>query len=583
MRGRLRLAAVAAVPLVALAMTGGEVGSAGAATFHLDGGGVPTTGLAAGNPFCKNLGVKYQASAGAQAFCFGVQRNGPAAAARPAAPASSTNVNAASLAEDVSPSGTRAYGQSETSVAATGQYVVEAWNDATAFFSPCPSPSSKEELTGLGFSANGGKSFTDLGGLPNSNCAANLYEGDPSVIAYNAGGSRYFYISSLFDSPTGLGGSYIAMDACKVTGTGTAATLHCGQPVILASSSLCTKIRRVGQFCNFLDKDFLSVDPARGRLYASFTEFNVNTGASQVELSTCDLGNPAGGAGPAGGTPAAPVCTNNGLQNPPYLVVQQPDPSGCEYEGAYPAVSTATGDVYAGYEYNWATNLFNPACFNVATSNVLAKVPSSCLTLTATAACTGPAAQVAVPVVSMDGAFIPGYNRFPMSDFPRVAVSGPAGTVTMVWNDARYHPLGDIVLQSFTLGSLAPVQPAPVILNPAADAVNFLPALRTANGMGNLDVSWYSRTNANSAITGVTAVTGVSPRTTARPGSDTTITSVTSDWNSDSSDIVPNFGDYTDNALVTTGTAPYVGSTLYVAWSDGRLGLPQPFEAHLTG
>ena len=147
MRGRLRLAAVAAVPLVALAMTGGEVGSAGAATFHLDGGGVPTTGLAAGNPFCKNLGVKYQASAGAQAFCFGVQRNGPAAAARPAAPASSTNVNAASLAEDVSPSGTRAYGQSETSVAATGQYVVEAWNDATAFFSPCPSPSSKEELT----------------------------------------------------------------------------------------------------------------------------------------------------------------------------------------------------------------------------------------------------------------------------------------------------------------------------------------------------------------------------------------------------------------------------------------------------
>jgi hypothetical protein len=78
-------------------------------------------------------------------------------------------------------------------------------------------------------------------------------------------------------------------------------------------------------------------------------------------------------------------------------------------------------------------------------------------------------------------------------------------------------------------------------------------------------------------------VTGVSPRTTATPGSHSTITSVTSDWNSDSSDISPNFGDYTDNVLVATGTAPYVGSTLYVAWSDGRLGLPQPFEAHLTG
>jgi hypothetical protein len=264
--------------------------------------------------------------------------------------------------------------------------------------------------------------------------------------------------------------------------------------------------------------------------------------------------------------------------------VQQPDPNGCEYEGAYPAVSAATGDVYAGYEYNWSTNLFSgSACANVATSEVMVRVPQSCLTLTAHAGCTGPAARATVPVVSLDGAFLPGYNRFPGNDFPRVAVSGPSGTVSMVWNDARFHPLGDIVLQSFTLGSLAPVQRAPVVLNPAADASNFLPALRVANSKGNLDVSWYSRTNPDSAVTGVTAVTGVSPRTTATPGSHSTITSVTSDWNSDSSDISPNFGDYTDNVLVATGTAPYVGSTLYVAWSDGRLGLPQPFEAHLTG
>lgn len=545
--------------------------------------GGPTTGIAAGNPFCKNLGVKYQASAGAQSFCFGVQRTG-AAALRPAASALSTNVNAASLAEDVSSSGVRAYGQSETSLAATGQYVVEAWNDATSFFSACPSPQSKEEGTGFGFSANGGKSFTDLGGLPNSDCADNIYEGDPSVVAYTAGGSSYFYISSLYDSPTGLGGSFIAMDACKVTGAGTAATLSCGQPIIMGSSSLCTTITGLGQVCNFLDKDFMSLDPARGRLYASFTEFNVNTGASQVELSACDLGNAGGGAGPAGGTPAAPVCENNGLQNSPYLVLQQPDPNGCEYEGSYPAVSASTGDLYTGYEYNVDSNLTTLApCANAATSQVLVRVPQNCLTFTATAACSGPAARVAVPVVSLDGAFLPGYNRFPMNDFPRVAVSDLAGTVSMVWNDTRFHPLGDILLQSFALGSLTLVQSAPVVVNPAADVSNFLPALRVANSKGNLDISWYSRTNANSAVTGVTAVTGVSPRTTSTPGSDTTITSATSDWNSDSSDVDPNFGDYTDNVLVTKGTAPYVGSTLYVAWSDGRLGLPQPFEAHLAG
>ncbi len=541
------------------------------------------TGSAAGNPFCKNLGVKYQASAGAQGFCFGIQRNG-AAAVRLAAPPASSNVDAANLAEDVSPSGVRAYGQSETSVAATGQYVVEAWNDATSFFSACPSPSAKEEGTGLGFSVNGGKSFTDLGGLPNSDCADNVYEGDPSVAAYTVGGKSYFYISSLFDSPTGLGGSFIAMDACAVTGSGASATLSCGQPITLASSSACQVIDGIGQVCNFLDKDFFTIDPARGRLYSTFSEFNATSAGSQVELAACDLGNPAGGAGPAGGTPAAPVCENNGTGNAPYLIIQQQDPNGCEYEGSYPAVSTATGDVYAGYEFNWGTNLTNLApCANAATSDVLVRVPQSCLTLTAHASCTGPAARLAVPVVSLSGAFIPGYNRFPASDFPRVAVSGKAGTVSMVWNDTRDHPLGDIMLQSFALGSLAPVQSAPVVLNPAADVSNFLPALRVADAAGNLDVSWYSRTDANSAVTSVTAVIGVKPRATATPASATTITTATSDWDNDSSDITPNFGDYTDNVLVTTGTAPYVGSTLYVAWSDGRLGLPQPFEAHLTG
>src|SRR5207302_6803696 len=81
----------------------------------------------------------------------------------------SANVDAASLAEDVNPAGARAYGQSEVSIAASGPNVVEAWNDATGFFSPCPSPMNKEELTGAGFSTNGGNSFTDIGGLPNSN------------------------------------------------------------------------------------------------------------------------------------------------------------------------------------------------------------------------------------------------------------------------------------------------------------------------------------------------------------------------------------------------------------------------------
>jgi hypothetical protein len=52
-------------------------------------------------------------------------------------------VNAANTAEDIAPSGVRAFGQSETSIAAAGSYVVEAWNDSTGFYAPCGSLTTK--------------------------------------------------------------------------------------------------------------------------------------------------------------------------------------------------------------------------------------------------------------------------------------------------------------------------------------------------------------------------------------------------------------------------------------------------------
>jgi hypothetical protein len=172
----------------------------------------------------------------------------------------------------------------------------------------------------------------------------------------------------------------------------------------------------------------------------------------------------------------------------------------------------------------------------------------------------------------MDAAFIPGYNRFPMNDYPRVAVSDTAGTVSMVWNDTRKHPLGDIVLQSFNLVSLSLVQAHPVVLDTDVGGVHFLPGLRQADASGRLNVIWYDRTSPNTALTSVSGAFSVDPRATATPSHNTTITTGPSDWNAVSSDIVPNFGDYTDNY--------FDGTTLFVAWSDGRLGDPQPFEDH---
>jgi hypothetical protein len=96
---------------------------------------------------------------------------------------------------------------------------VEAWNDATGFFADCPSP--KAQITGFGFSKDGGKTFTDLQGPPDSRCAkdpnhpqnGDIYLGSPSVVAYQAAGHTYFYIASLFDNAAGLGRSFVALAA----------------------------------------------------------------------------------------------------------------------------------------------------------------------------------------------------------------------------------------------------------------------------------------------------------------------------------------------------------------------------------
>lgn len=545
------------------------------------------------NPLCSRLGVNIQLSSGAQMWCKGAQPTTPpqvkSGGATSAIAPFSKNVNAANPSEDVAPNGTRAYGQSETSIAANGSYVVEAWNDSTGFFSPCPSPSNKEEITGFGFSNNGGSSFTDLGGPPNNNCAANEYEGDPFVESWTVGGHVYFYIGSLYPSVTGSGLNDLAMAACQVIGSGTSAHLSCGQPTIIAESTECT----TSGFCSFLDKEFATLDPVHGRMYVSYSEFGFSNATlnGSIDVAVCDLGTSTGGPGPSGGTPGRPVCHFGTPANPttgapgrPYFVVAPG--TACENEGAYPAVYPSNQNVYVAYEYNWATNIFNFApCNTSPTLDVMTRTVGSCFSLTVTfSPCSGPTKTNSVPIVSMTSAFIPGYNRFPMNDFPRIAVNGGSNTVAMVWNDARLHPNGDILLQSFNATSLAGIQSKPVALdNDKSGAVHILPALRYVDSSGNLDVSWYDRRpSANTTITNVYAALAVNPRTTTTPSTNYRVTDVASDWNAVSSDIIPNFGDYTDNFIIFVTSGSHHGAKIYVAWSDGRLGVPQPFNSHAT-
>lgn len=546
--------------------------------------------------FCANLGKLYIASAGAEMYCFGPQPNGPAAAHKTslsqAKSSFGANVDAANPAEDVSPAGAQSYGQSETSIAATGSYVVEAWNDATSFFSNCGSPMFKEEATGYGFSADGGKSFTDEGGLPNTNCNAATYVSDPSVEAWSPGGTAYFYISGMYDPVFSSSGpppdnrSFIALSACKATGTASSASISCSQPILVAASSQC--INEGGGFfaCTFLDKDFMTIDPVRGRLYISYTEFGV-FGGNTIDLSVCDIGTSTGGTGPAGGTAGAPVCSNGSLgseahPSKTYFVVAPNDVHNCENEGSYPAVDISSGDVYVAYEHNIGTSILGPPgspCFSEPLQNVVNYIPFPCLTLTAFSKCGGPAATNGASVTSLEAAMIPGYNKFPMNDFPRIAVSDPTSTVSIVWNDARYHPAGDILMQSFNLTSLSAIQATPVRINSSSGGWHMLPGLRNVNQKGNLNIVFYGRSSPTTAVTNVYAALNVSPLTTSTPGN-TLVTTAPTNWLAVSSDIVPNFGDYTDSYTIATSSAPFTGQTVYAAWSDGRLGDPQPFEAH---
>jgi hypothetical protein len=538
----------------------------------------------AANSFCAELGHGMNASAGAHMYCdYQASPHPIAPRARAAAPQAqvpaehnnqnppqqfSNNVNSANPQEDQTSATLQAYGQSETSIAAIGSYVVHAWNDSTGFFATCPSAMFKDQLTGYAFSSNGGKTFTDMGGLPND-CATNFkFFGDPSVETWQKGGHTYFYVSSLFIN-TVTGQSDIAMDACTVAGAGGSATLSCHGPVIIATG---------GTF-DFLDKDYFSIDPARGILYNSYTRFDFRPTQrafqGQIELAACDLTDPAN-----------PSC-NPGSSTTPYLVVQPPQ--ACENEGAYPAVDVKTGDVYVAWEYNWATDipagLGDPSCLTTPHQERVAYVPASCLTPTPTCV----PSQVSITNVSIDVAFIPGFNRVPNqggnappADFPRIAVSDPAGTVSIVWNDARRIPTADVLLQSFKLVDLTPVQDAPVRLNADAGANwNVMPALRNADSQGRLSVSWYQQREPG-ALTDVMAAVQFDPKTEDTP-KNVRVTTQPSGWHDVSSDIIPNFGDYTDNYVIATATAPYTGQSDFVSWSDGRLGLPQPFAARLGG
>ncbi len=497
------------------------------------------------------------------------------------------NVDATNTAEDVAP------GQSETAIAASGSFVVSAFNDVTGFFVGNPTV-PQGSITGVSFSANGGNSFTDLGGPPNNNPGQQLF-GDPSVVSFKAAdGTVFFYVTSLylptggfFDPETLIplggvgGGSFCCFELALSVGKVTGSTLSFGNPIVVANGGGFTfdSLGNLTAVPNFLDKEFAAVDRTHGKIAVSYTCFGFFAPATtstspggkktppppppptssctvlgDIQVAVCDIADPS-----------QPVCSP-GTSTTPRLTVTTGDLASFEVnQGSYPALNPATGDLYVAWNKNFLTNTFNGDPF---THQMAARIPGNCLAST----CGSPTPVLIEDVKSLDLEDIRGYNRGVGQDFPRIAFNGVTNQVVFVWNEANAHPLGDIVMKTADpfLATISPApSEAPIRVNDDNSfALHFLPAV-SVDAAGNTNISWYDRRNGNG--TTATDVWAVSLKPNGGPAHNTRVTTVSSDWLSTGTFIAPNFGDYTDNTSD--------GGRFYVNWSDGRAGIPNSFVA----
>jgi len=146
----------------------------------------------------------------------------------------------------------------ETSIAAHGSQIVGGWNDGLNFG---VSPGN----SGYAYSSNGGATFTD-GGVPPVPPASNArYEGDPSLTVDNAGN---FYYANLYTPDGSL--SAISVNRGNFSGTSFSWNL----PVMPVPPTPT----------DFLDKEWIAVDPVNGNVYLSYTRF-LAAGGNQIEFT----------------------------------------------------------------------------------------------------------------------------------------------------------------------------------------------------------------------------------------------------------------------------------------------------------
>ena len=464
-----------------------------------------------------------------------------------------SNVDAADPQEDT------AGGQSEEAIAAaSGGRVMVDWNDITGVMFP---PTTRAGSgTGVGYSTDGGRHFTDLVGLPNPN-PDQTWSGDPGVVSIDGG--AHYILSSLYmpsnqacTTNTKPAEGTVALSVATPTAHGVTFT----RPVLVAHpGNLCTLFSSGTPPRNLalLDKDWISWDQSSRTLVVSYSRIFLNrgTGAGQIEIKRVRV--------PANPTTISPADVGTPIVVAPEIAQVQ--------NGAY-TVQAPGGATYVAWERNLESNIGNgdPYIYEQ-----LALVPAGAPRPTvggpgrSLIVTRGQTPNVGGGVKSLDGQCIAGYNRCIGNDFPRVAYEARSGRLIIEWNDASHHPLGDIFMRAYSR-DLRSASNVTQVNDDSDFTLHLMPAVST-RANGTICSSWYDRRRSGpaSALTDYYGECRPSPTTNGR---DFRITTGATDWTNTSTAITPNFGDYTDQ----TST----GNTTYFTWADGRLGVPQPFVDH---
>jgi hypothetical protein len=300
--------------------------------------------------------------------------------------------------------------QNETSSAWCGNTVVGAFNDAGAvlrtFFT---NPNGAVSFNGVAVSANGGKSFIDLGFLNPGADPANTLLGDPVVVCTSP---SQFYYSSIFATatPPDTNGNRSPLTAVAVNSSSVGGVSWAAPVAAVAKDA----------FTHSLDKPWMTADPNDPRkLYVSYTDFDFS-GTSTACPNDFRMAIEVVTSIDGGNTWGAPVSVDQ------------------ECGAAFVSVSGSNMVVSPGGQLNIAWE-FIPL---LTPDNEIHFASSSDHGTTFSS----PTAITTAVVPDGDGFLLQG--GFRDNEFPQIAVdrsSTPSrGTIYVVWSDGRDNVVPDV-------------------------------------------------------------------------------------------------------------------------------------------